>query len=234
MERICTYKDWYTCYSPDGAQYSCVYNYTEEIGCIDVQDIDHDKFVVLDGKWYPKTGVPSDFYTSVGYIPTAPGDTGPGQRLCASTFNFQGSFTSASYNTNVSGMQFEDGYNVNRDNRGMIFSINNGVTDASMNQSPFPDVLMQGKTSAQYLREVFPSLFANNEIRTTYVDGVKVWQFTPFAVSKICGTTSNLATMVVNLKVPGSALPGNVQTWEDFQEIATNFIKSFIPGSRIY
>ncbi|MCE6989634.1 hypothetical protein [Dyadobacter sp. CY323] len=55
-EKVCSYINWYTCVSSNGVFYGCNFNYTEEIGCIELQDQDHDKFSVLDGKWYPNFG----------------------------------------------------------------------------------------------------------------------------------------------------------------------------------
>ena len=53
QERVCNYIDHYSCGSRGNISYGCTLDRTEELGCTEVQDLDHDKFDYLDGKWYP-------------------------------------------------------------------------------------------------------------------------------------------------------------------------------------
>jgi hypothetical protein len=230
-EKVCSYIDWYTCGSAGGVFYGCNFNYTEEVGCVELQDQDHDKFSKLDGKWYPNFGGYGGFYNTVQYI-GAP--LGPGQRLCKSSFIYSGSQSGSFFITNMSGLRFEDGVNVNQNNKLMVFSIANSITDFKMKSSPAVDYFGQGYTSYQYLMEIFPALFVSKDIKSVTVGGQKVWQFSAYAVKEISAAAAEVASVGTRLAVPGCAMPGNLATWEEYEEQATNTIRSFMPGSKIY
>ncbi|MCE6989633.1 hypothetical protein [Dyadobacter sp. CY323] len=134
----------------------------------------------------------------------------------------------------MSGLRFEDGSNINQCNKLMVFSLSNGITDFKMNSVPAVDYLGQGYTCYQYLRELFPDLFASNDIKSVTVGGQKVWQFSSHAVTAISSVAAEVASVGTRLAVPGSAMPGNLATWEEYEEQATNIIRSFMPGSKIY
>jgi hypothetical protein len=177
----------------------------------------------------PCPNVPPPPGAGHGWNPNAPGD-----KLCSVSFNLRVSADNSFYETNMTGLKFEDAAgNVNTFSA--FFDIHNGMTNLTMNTLVYPNPFPAGvpqKTALEYLTDVFPDLFSGGDITSVVESGQLVWRFSRYAAQKIVNRCSNLAGLDVSIEQMGScAIPGNIVAQIAFRTKAQAYLRAFMPTS---
>lgn len=166
-------------------------------------------------------------------VPNPENPNNPGDKLCKSTFQFNGGSQSSYLITNVSGLKFESIGGINTLPSTHV-SLANGITNQAMNNVPPNDYFGLGHTSLQYLQEFFPELFASGAIYSTQQGGQSVWMFSHGAAQVISNRVLNLvAAEIVLIMNSAASIPGNQAAWTTLWTHSNQLIKTFMPGSAI-
>jgi RHS repeat-associated protein len=155
-----------------------------------------------------------------------------GDRLCPRSFNFKQGNENSFYSTDMMNLRFEAGEYANNFNAS--YNLTNGISDNAMNKVVKDDILKQGLTPLQYLKDVFKDLFDNGDISSKVDNGIVIWNFNKYAAQHIAAWSSNLASLFTLTNIgPTAAVPKNALAWSLFANKASSILRSFMPGSAV-
>lgn len=161
-----------------------------------------------------------------------PGDpNAPGDKLCSGSFNFQSGAQNSFWQTNLTGMRFENGQSINQFNA--YVNLSNQISNAGMNFT-YPNSAT-GMSALQFIQSVptLNNLIQQGHITSYFINQDKFWNFDHHAAQVISSYVANFAALTVLMEIPNAADPNNFIARNLWQDRANALLRAIVPESKI-
>jgi hypothetical protein len=159
------------------------------------------------------------------------GNNMPGDKLCSGSLTFKAGAQNSFWETNVTGLRFENGQTVNEFNA--YFNLVNGISDAAMHNIFTNSATGISAYTALQQIPALQGLLSNGDVYSQTTNGQLFWYFNHHAAQVISGWAANFAALTVSLEIPDPANPLNSIARNEWKNRTDALVRSIIPGSKV-